>query len=102
VLGAGWAWAGFVEQRCAGPGAERDRERGGGGGIDQGMAGFCQFGTFRELFFSVGPAISGVQNGFSRFEMLFENFDDLGRNLYGKLLISRKIRGIGARKFVAM
>jgi hypothetical protein len=58
--------------------------------------------NFSRTVFSVGLAISGVQNGFSRFEMLFEKFDDLGRNLYGKLLISRKIRGIGARKFVAM
>jgi hypothetical protein len=34
--------------------------------------------------------------------MLFEKFIDLGGNLEAKSSIPREIRGIGARKFVAM
>jgi hypothetical protein len=62
---------------------------------------------------SSGPALAGMLAGFSWFragffrfglfrEILVETFVDLGRNLEGKSTISREIRGIGARKFMAM
>jgi hypothetical protein len=65
-------------------------------------AGFSRFGLFQDPNFWYSPAISGVQVGFSRFGMLFKKFVILGRNLEGKMSIPREIRGIGARKFVAI
>jgi hypothetical protein len=65
-------------------------------------AGFSWFGFFRGRIFWFSPAISGVLTGFSRFVMLFEKFIDLGGNWNEKSSIPREIRGIGARKFVAM
>jgi hypothetical protein len=60
----------------------------------------------------VGPILAGLWASFSRWagffrlglfrEILFEMFIDLGRNWERKLSIPREIRGIGARKFVAM
>jgi hypothetical protein len=51
-------------------------------------------------------ALAGLRAGFSRFalfrEILVEMFIDLGRNLNEKSTISGEIRGIGARKFVAI
>jgi hypothetical protein len=53
-----------------------------------------------------GPALTGLRAGFSRFglfqEILCELFIDLDRNWKRKSAIPREIRGIGARKFVAM
>jgi hypothetical protein len=43
-----------------------------------------------------------VQNGFSWFGLLHEKFINLGGNLKDKLSILREMRGIGAKKFVAM
>jgi hypothetical protein len=61
---------------------------------------------FFESGFLICPAISGVQTGFSRFrlfrEILLEMFVELGANWKIKSLIPAEIRGIGARKFVAM
>jgi hypothetical protein len=54
------------------------------------------------LFFWIGPAISGVQTGFSRFGLLHEKFINLGGNLKDKSSILREMRGIGAKKIVAM
>jgi hypothetical protein len=51
-------------------------------------------------------ALAGLRSGFSRFrlfgEILVAKFVDLGRKWDENSLISREIRGIGARKFVAM
>jgi hypothetical protein len=59
-----------------------------------------------ESGFFICLAISSVQTGFSRFglfqEILLEMFVELGANWKIKSLISAEIRGIGARKFVAM
>jgi hypothetical protein len=43
-----------------------------------------------------------MQTGFRRFGRLREKFVDLDGNWVGKSSISEEIRGIGARKFVAM
>jgi hypothetical protein len=52
------------------------------------------------------PALAGLRAGFSRFELfreiLCELFVDLDGNWKRKSAIPREIRGIGARKFVAM
>jgi hypothetical protein len=52
------------------------------------------------------PALAGLRSGFSRFglfrEILREMFFELGTNWKIKSSIPAKIRGIGARKFVAM
>jgi hypothetical protein len=67
----------------------------------------------------IGPALAGLWASFSRWAgfsqseagffqlglfrgILLAKFFDLGRNLEGKSSILREIRGIGARKFVAM
>jgi hypothetical protein len=53
-----------------------------------------------------GPALAGLRASFLQLglfrEILFEMFVDLGRNWERKSSIPREIRGIGARKFVAM
>jgi hypothetical protein len=53
-----------------------------------------------------GPALASLWSGFFQIalfrEILVAKFFDLGRNWDRKLSILREIRGIGARKFVAM
>jgi hypothetical protein len=90
-------------------GAGRGQEQVEAGGLEEDgpalaglRAGFSRFGTFQVRKFFDGPSISGMQAGFSRFGILQEKFVDLGANWKRKSMISREIRGIGARKFVAM
>jgi hypothetical protein len=60
----------------------------------------------RPTLAGIRPALAGLRAGFRRFallrEILVAKFFDLGRNLKRKSSIPSEIRGIGARKFVAM
>jgi hypothetical protein len=115
LAGASWkarAWLAEADAVVAWPGARGRSDAGAVKGLALGGSRQMQGPAGKPALAGLGPALAGVpalaglRSGFSRFgifrEILRELFVNLGGNWEGKSSILREIRGIGARKFVAM
>jgi hypothetical protein len=86
------------------------RRRRGAGRAENGrrwrLGAGCESEAEAGLALAGGLALDGLRSGFSRFglfqEILVAKFFDLGGKWDEKSSIPREIRGIGARKLVAM